>query len=108
MRRGALGVRSQEGLEASAASPGRSFDGQDLYPDVARKAAALAFCIAKTYHPFLDGNKRAAAYACLVFCYTNGYRPQLTETELVAIIYLIADGTATHESLAEFLRDRMT
>jgi death-on-curing protein len=95
-------------LDACVAAPAATFDGCDLYPEIADKAAAICFAIVKSYHPFLDGNKRAAAIAMLMTCYINGFVPMITQSELVALIVLVAKGDATREDLAEFLRDRMT
>jgi death-on-curing protein len=89
-------------------APAQTFDGSDLYPEIADKAAAVSFAIAKIYHPFIDGNKRAASIAMLTTCYMNGFVPMITQTELVAVIMLVAQGDAGRDELAEFLRDRMT
>jgi len=45
-------------LAAALERPWLTFDGQDLYPDVWSKAAALLIGVIST-HPFVDGNKRA-------------------------------------------------
>ena len=50
-------VRDRDALEACMLSPAQTFDGTDLYPEIADKAAIVSFNIAKTYHPFVDGNK---------------------------------------------------
>ncbi|MGB3438096.1 MAG: Fic family protein [Actinophytocola sp.] len=100
-------VRDHGALDACMASPAQSFDG-DLYPDISAKAAIVCFNIAKTYHPFVDGNKRAAAVAMLLTCYLNSFVPMLTEAELVAVILLVAQGEMTQEGLAAYLRLRMT
>jgi death on curing protein len=84
------------------------FGGQDLYPQISDKAAIVCFNIAKTYHPFVDGNKRAAAVALLATCYLNGFVPMLTQSELVAVIMLVAEGGLSHENLAAFLQSRMS
>jgi death-on-curing protein len=89
-------------------SPAQTFDGRDLYPEVADKAAIVTFNIAKAYHPFVDGNKRAAAIAMLATCYLNSFVPVLTQAELVAVILLVVQGEMDREGLAEFLRKRMT
>ncbi len=48
-------VIKPEGLQAAIAAPAASFAGVDRHPEISDKAAALAFAIAKIYHPFLDG-----------------------------------------------------
>lgn len=56
---GAHGVRDIGALQAAAACPSATFDGEDLYPAPFAKAAALMESIIKN-HPFVDGNKRTA------------------------------------------------
>jgi len=43
-----------------------TFDGEDLYPVLLEKAAALGFCIIMN-HPFVDGNKRTGHAAVETF-----------------------------------------
>jgi len=52
---GAGGIRDLGALESTLAQPRQSFGGQDLYPDLASKAAALCFSLVLN-HPFVDGN----------------------------------------------------
>ncbi|MFZ1396315.1 MAG: Fic family protein, partial [Candidatus Promineifilaceae bacterium] len=54
---GSAGIRAIGGLESALAQPRMTFDGQELYPTLAEKAAALGFSIIQN-HPFVDGNKR--------------------------------------------------
>lgn len=101
-------VRDPAVLETCMVSPAQTFDGRDLHPEIADKAAVVSFNIAKTYHPFVDGNKRAASIALLATCYLNGFMPMITQSELVAVIMLVVQDDIGREGLAEFLRDRMT
>lgn len=101
-------VRDSGALDACMAAPAQAFAGSDLYPEVADKAAIVAFDIAKAYHPFVDGNKRAAAISMLATCYLNGFVPVLTQAELVAVILLVIEGGLSREELADFLRERMS
>jgi death on curing protein len=54
---GSSGLRDRGTLESAVAQPEASFGGQDLYPDLASKAAALGHALTQN-HPFVDGNKR--------------------------------------------------
>lgn len=100
-------LRDRGALDACMASPAQTFDGRDLYPEIADKAAIVTFNIAKAYHPFVDGNKRAAAISMLSTCYLNGFVPAMTQEELVAVIILTVEGEMSREELAGFLRDRL-
>jgi death on curing protein len=71
---GAAGIRDETLLESAVAAPQASMMGQPLISDPREIAAAYLFYICRN-HPFLDGNKRTALAACLVFLETNGLLP---------------------------------
>lgn len=60
-------------LESAVMRPQQSIFGEDAYPDVVSKAAAL-FHSRLRNHPFLDGNKRTAVIALVMFLEMNGRR----------------------------------
>ncbi len=57
-------------LEAALNGPRQTFDGKDLYPTFAKKAAVLYYGLNKS-HSFENGNKRTATASLLVFLYIN-------------------------------------
>jgi len=71
---GAAGIRDETLLESAVAAPQASMMGQPLISDPLEIAAAYLFYICRN-HPFLDGNKRTALAACLVFLQENGFLP---------------------------------
>jgi len=71
---GAAGIRDETLLESAVAAPQASMKGQPLISDPLEIAAAYLFYISRN-HPFLDGNKRTALAACLVFLEENGLLP---------------------------------
>ena len=58
-------------LESALGRPQATVLGQDAYSTLHRKAAALLHSLAKN-HCLVDGNKRLAWLATVVFCYING------------------------------------
>ncbi|MGC2625623.1 MAG: type II toxin-antitoxin system death-on-curing family toxin [Candidatus Udaeobacter sp.] len=68
---GAAGIRDETLLESAVAAPQASMMGQPLISDPIEIAAAYLFYICKN-HAFVDGNKRTALAACLVFLEENG------------------------------------
>jgi death on curing protein len=68
---GSDGVREVALLDSAVAAPQASFGGKSPYQDVPEVAAAYLFYLCRN-HPFIDGNKRAALGACLVFLRLNG------------------------------------
>ena len=71
-RLGADEVRDYGLLDSALARPQSSVFGQDAYPDVWQKAAALMESLARN-HGLVDGNKRIAWYATWVFLHMNGH-----------------------------------
>ena len=103
---GATRLRDRGGLEAALARPAMTFDGEDLYADVAGKAAALMHSLALN-HPFVDGNKRVAAHAALVFIALNDHDFDGTPDELVRTTLSVAEGRLGVEALAIWFRQRL-
>lgn len=71
---GAAGIRDETLLESAVAAPQASMMGQVLISDPLEIAAAYLFYICRN-HPFVDGNKRTALGACLVFLEENHLLP---------------------------------
>ena len=71
---GSDGVREPALLESAIAAPQASFGGKSMYADPPEIAAAYLYYICRN-HPFIDGNKRAALGACLVFLDANNLLP---------------------------------
>jgi death-on-curing protein len=71
---GAAGIRDETLLESAVAAPQASMMAQPLISDPIEIAAAYLFYICKN-HAFVDGNKRTALAACLVFLEENGLLP---------------------------------
>lgn len=103
---GASGLRDRNGLESALARPAMTFGGEDLYPDLPAKAAALMHSLALN-HPFVDGNQRLAAHAAILFVLPNGFEPLLTSDDLVATTLAVAEGKVEAEALAIWFRQRL-
>ena len=71
---GLNGVRDKNLLASAVLTPQSSFGGKSPYADMVEIAAAYLFYICKN-HPFLDGNKRTAMMAAIVFLRLNGMEP---------------------------------
>jgi death-on-curing protein len=71
---GSAGLRDTALLESAVAAPQATYGGEPLLKDVVEIAAAYLFYLCSN-HPFVDGNKRAALAACLVFLEANGRFP---------------------------------
>lgn len=76
----AMGIRDLGALESAIAQPRMTFGGDELYPTIAEKAAALGFSLIQN-HPFVDGNKRTGHAAMEAFLVLNGYEIEASVEE---------------------------
>src|ERR1041384_7207897 len=99
---GSSGLRDRGALESAVAQPEASFGGQDLYPDLASKAAALGHSLIQN-HPFVDGNKRVGHGAMEVFLLLNGYEIDASTDEQEIIIIDVARGEVSRIELSAWI-----
>ena len=93
-------------LESAAARPQSSAFGEDAYPSLHTKAAALLHSSARN-RALVDGNKRLALAAVLAFYGLNGVRVKLTNDEAYELVVAVAvDGVADVEMMAERLETK--
>jgi death-on-curing protein len=78
-------------LESALARPQASAFGQDAYPTIHEKAAALLHSVARN-HALVDGNKRLALAAAIAFDGVNGMRLTLTNDEAYDLVVGVASG----------------
>lgn len=102
---GLAGVRDRGNLEAAIARPAMTFGGEDLYPDVAAKAAALMHSLILN-HPFVDGNKRTGAAAAELMLELNGWALAAGDQDLEDLTLATARGEMSAEALAIWFRQR--
>jgi len=103
---GSSGLRDRGALESAVAQPEASFGGEDLYPDLASKAAALGHSLIQN-HPFIDGNKRVGHAAMEVFLLLNGHEIDASVDELETIIIDVASGKLSRNELSDWLTKHM-
>jgi death-on-curing protein len=102
---GAAGIRDLGTLESAVAQPRASFGGEDLYPGVIEKAAALGFSLVMG-HPFLDGNKRTGHAAMETFLVLNGYEVSAPVDEQERVMLQLAAGDLLRDDFVEWVRSR--
>lgn len=100
---GSDGVRDVALLESAAAAPQATFGGKPPYKDLAEVAAAYWFYLCRN-HPFLDGNKRAALGACIVFLRLNGIEPRADGPGWEALTLAVAASTIDRDEATARLR----
>lgn len=101
---GPAGIRDAGALESALGRPRNklAYVGTDL----ASLAAAYAFGIARN-HPFVDGNKRAAFVAMMLFLRLNDVRFAPSPAEATLAILGLAAGEISEENLARWIRERL-
>jgi len=103
---GSPAVRDLGGLISAVAQPRVTFEGHDLHPRAADKAAALCVSIIIN-HPFVDGNKRAGHAAMETFLVMNGYEVVASVEESEQVMLDVASGRIDRERLAAWLQARI-
>lgn len=100
---GSPGVRDLGALESAVHRPYASFAGEDLYPRLADKAAALCYSLVKN-HPFLDGNKRVGHAAMETFLLLNGHQILAAVEEQERLMLNLAAGVISRADFTEWVR----
>jgi death-on-curing protein len=95
-------LRDLGALESAIAQPRQTFGGEDLYPALAGKAAALGFSLIQN-HPFVDGNKRVGHAAMVSFLRLNGRRIEATVVEAEQAIVQVASGSLDRTGLQAWI-----
>ena len=100
---GSAGVRDFGMLQSAVSQPAMAFSGQDLYPTVIEKAAAICFSLIMN-HPFVDGNKRVGHAAMDAFLVLNGHEMQAGVEEQERVILDLAAGQLKREDFIDWVR----
>ena len=100
---GSEGDRDLNMLESSVAAPQASFGGKSPFADLAEVAAAYLFYLCKN-HPFLDGNKRTALGACIVFLRLNGVDTPPDSSQWEELTLAVASNSIDREETTNQLR----
>lgn len=99
---GEIGIRDIGGLESAVAQPRVTFGGEELYPTVVGKAAALGYSLIQN-HPFIDGNKRTGHAAMEMFLILNGFEIVADVDEQEEIVLRLASGNLGREAFSSWL-----
>ena len=102
---GAPGIRDEALLESAVAAPQASMMGKPLISEPTEIAAAYLFYLCRN-HAFIDGNKRTALGACLVFLESNNLLPRtkLSADEWEAFVLDVAAGKLDRDQTTRRLR----
>lgn len=96
-------VRDFSLLHSAVERPRATFDGQDLYPTVFAKAAALLQSLCMN-HPFTDGNKRTAWATTHRFLWKNNHHLKAKKMEAADFMVLVDNQKPDLPAIARWLR----
>lgn len=100
---GLEGIRDEGLVESASSRPYQTFGGEDLYPSIYEKAAAITESIIIN-HPFLDGNKRTGFLAMLAMLESGKLEVNVTNDEIYSFIISISTGKTKFEQIVEWLK----
>lgn len=103
---GSNGLRDRGSLESCLAQPQMTFGGQELYPTLADKAAALGFSIVRN-HPFVDGNKRAGLTATAMFLFLNGWLLKGHPDDVEQVFLALAASEISREQFTSWVSEHI-
>ena len=101
---GSEGLRDSGLLESAIARPFQTFGGEDLYPSVFEKAAALGESLIIN-HPFIDGNKRTGAVAMAALLEDEGLFFSAEEKDFYNFVISISTGEKKFDEIVEWLKE---
>ena len=104
---GRPGLRDLGAIASALTQPKVSVGGEDAYPSLIDKAAALGYSLIRN-HGFIDGNKRIAHAAMEVFLVMNGLELRASVDDQERFMLALATGEVSREALAEWLRAHVT
>ena len=100
---GSHGIRDLGLIQSAIARPQSSFGGEDLYPSIFDKAAAL-FHSLMFNHAFVDGNKRTTMVSVARFLSMNGYEIEVSQKEFVAFPLRVENKHLTTEEISKWIQ----
>lgn len=100
---GASGIRDVALLQSALGNVSATFEGAFLHETLFEMAAAYLFGICRN-HPFVDGNKRTAVLAALVFLALNGVDIDADQDEFYDLVIGVTAGRVTRPAVAVFLQ----
>jgi death-on-curing protein len=100
---GSAGVRDENLLASAVLTPQSSFGGKSPYADIIEVAAAYLYYLCGN-HPFVDGNKRTAMMAAIVFLRLNEIETKPDSDEWEAFVLDVAASKLDRETTTNRLR----
>jgi death on curing protein len=91
-------------VDGAVMRPQMSAFGEDAFPTIHEKAAALLHGLARN-HPFVNGNKRTAWTAMAMFYMVNGYNLPVETIDVISLTTDVSEGQIGVQDIAAMLKD---
>jgi death on curing protein len=101
---GSFGIRDLGLIQSAISRPQASFGGEDLYPSVFDKAAAL-FHSLMFNHAFVDGNKRTTISVTARFLAINGFFLEVSKEAFVSFPLQVENNHLDLETIGSWLKE---
>jgi death-on-curing protein len=101
---GSHGIRDLGLIQSAIARPQSSFGGDDLYPNVFDKAAAL-FHSLMFNHAFIDGNKRTTIVSTARFLFLNEFELDVSQEDFVTFPLLVENKHLSIEKISKWIEN---
>ena len=99
-------VRDVGLLDSALARPRTTLFGNDAYPTLHLKGAALMHSVIKN-HAMVDGNKRTSWIALTAFLFINGYHLEMSADVAVELTLAVANDQITLEEAARVIEQHL-
>lgn len=86
-------------LDSALHRPTSVVFGEEAYPSMADKAAALLESIVRN-HPLADGNERLGWLSVVVFCGLNGWEVEAPDDAVYRLVVAVAEGALEWKEIA--------
>ena len=100
---GPMEVRDWGLIESALARPRATAFGEDAYPSIWDKAAALMHSLVRN-HALVDGNKRVGLTACALLLFKNDITLVFDQDEMYDLVIAVAEGRLDVPEIAQSLQ----
>lgn len=104
---GSRGIRDRSLLESAVAAPRATAFGESPFKNLPEVAGAYLYYLCRN-HPFVDGNKRVAMAAAIVFLRLNGVEPTADSDAWHSLVMDVASSQIDRDAVTKRLRKLVT
>lgn len=93
-------------LDSALARPRTSLFGDDAYPEIELKGAAMMHSLIKN-RPMVDGNKRTSWFMLTAFLFINGFHIEMSTEQALTLTLGLATDELTLDEAASLIRSHL-